>query len=159
LSRAAIQQGDREAAAVALEAARGFGDEQPEAFEPAPFVGSARCAECHPEVHRYEQAGRHARTFHPANDLRHIPLPEPPWPDPNDPRVSHSLRRSADRIAIRMKVGSRELEAVLDYVLGSGKHAYTPVGHDDGGRPLEWRFSYYAEIGAWDCSPGHPVRP
>jgi hypothetical protein len=48
---------------------------------------------------------------------------------------------------------------VLDYVLGSGQHVYTPVGHDREGHPLELRFSYYAATGGWDFSPGHPVHP
>jgi hypothetical protein len=159
LSRAAIQQGDRALAAAALEAARGFGSERPEAFEPAPFVGSARCAECHPEVHRFEQAGRHARTFHPADDLHGITWPDHPWPDPNDPTVSHTLRRTRDRVALSATVHGQVLQAVVDYVLGSGKHASTPVGHDAGGQPLELRFSYYAAISGWDCTPGHPLHP
>jgi hypothetical protein len=159
LSRAAIQTGDRRAAVVALQAAGGFGDDRPEEFEPAAFVGAARCAQCHPEIHRVEQAGRHAQTFHPVDDLRNIVFPSRPWPDPDDPRVTHTIHRSGDRIALETKVSEPALVAVLDYLLGSGKHAYTPVGHDQKGHPLELRFSYYAASRGWDLSPGHEVHP
>src|SRR4029077_6603402 len=137
----------------------GFGAEQPEAPEPAPFVGSPRGAECHPEVDHSDHAGRSVRAVHTAGDFRDIPWPDHPWADPNDPTVSHIIRRKGDRVAIETNVNGKELEALVDYVLGSGKHAYTPVGHDAEGQVRELRFSYYAEIGGWDPPPGHPVRP
>jgi tetratricopeptide (TPR) repeat protein len=159
LSRAAMQQGEKTLALAALKDARGFASDQPEAFEPAPFVGSAGCAECHPEVHGFEQAGRHARTFHPVGTQEAIVLPDHPLTDPKDPTIVHALRRRGDRIALEARIKGKELVALVDYMLGSGKHAQTPVGHDETGQIRELRFSFYAEIGGWDRSPGHPVRP
>jgi Tfp pilus assembly protein PilF len=161
LSRVAIQERDHEGAQVALAAAARFGEEPFKAFEPAPFVGSARCEQCHPEIHRLEQTGRHARTFHPADDAQAIVFPDRPWPDPNDPSVVHSVRRSREgiEIALETKVNKKALVAIVDYVLGSGKHALTPVGHDAEGNPIELRFSYYAATHGWDFTPGQPVHP
>jgi tetratricopeptide (TPR) repeat protein len=158
-SRAAIQQGDREAALSAIEAAAGFASERPETFEPAPFVGSAACAECHAEVYQFEQTGRHARTFFPASDLRAIKLPDHALADPSDPDVVHTLGRAGDRVALKTRVKGQELEAFVEFVLGSGKHAHTPVGRDREGRIRELRLSFYAEIGGWDQSPGHAAHP
>src|SRR5262249_34259606 len=82
-----------------------------------------------------------------------------PLSDPADSGVSYALRRAGDRIALETRVHGKELVAVVDFILGSGKHASTPVGHDPEGRPCELRLTYYAEIGGWDHSPGHSVRP
>jgi tetratricopeptide (TPR) repeat protein len=159
LSRAAIQQGDRASAIDALAAANAVGSEPPETFEPGPYIGSARCAECHAEVHRFEQAGRHARTFRPTDALPAIPLPEKLRPDPVDPEVQYVMTKEGDQLALETRVHGKEYVALVDFLLGSGKHACTPVGHDPDGQPIELRFSYYAAIGDWDVSPGHPAHP
>src|SRR5262249_2104928 len=68
LSRALLRQGDVPGASAALARSEGYGDLDPTRPEPAPFVGSARCAECHPSQHRDQQSSRHAQTFHPASE-------------------------------------------------------------------------------------------
>ena len=41
----------------------------------------------------------------------------------------------------------------MDYVLGSGRHAFTPIGRDDEGVPRELRLTYYASLGAGIARP------
>src|SRR5262249_44684383 len=63
LSRAWLQEGRLEEARAALGEARGYGADDPTAFEPAPYVGAARCGECHAANYQAQQSSRHSRTF------------------------------------------------------------------------------------------------
>jgi tetratricopeptide (TPR) repeat protein len=155
-SRVALQKGDRRAFEDALARAGSFAAASPQAFEPSPYVGAARCAECHAEIHRFQQRGRHSKTFRPADELETLDLPEGPMPDPQNPEVVHRLSRESDRIVLESTVGDRSVRAWLDYALGSGDRGLTPVARDEQGRPRELRLSYYGDIGGWDCTTGHP---
>jgi tetratricopeptide (TPR) repeat protein len=159
LSRALLRQGDVPGATAALASSDGYGDLDPTRPEPAPFVGSARCAECHPSHHRDQQSSRHARTFHPAGKPGSLPSFDGPRVDPNDPHVRHTLRRDGDRLRFETDDGGRLLRAVVDYAFGSGAVAVTMVGHDESGEARELRLTTYGRGGVWDMTTGHVPVP
>jgi tetratricopeptide (TPR) repeat protein len=156
-SRVALQKGDRAAFERAVARAGPVPAASPQDFEPAPYVGAARCAGCHADIHRIQQGGRHAKTFRDARGLHDaIELPERPLPDPHDPEVVHTLGREGDRAILETRVGGQSVRAWIDFAVGSGDRGLTPVGHDEQGRPRELRLSYYGDIRGWDCTTGHP---
>ncbi len=60
---------------------------------------------------------------------------------------------------LQVAAGPEVIRAVMEYVLGSGRHAFTPIGRDDEGAFRELRLTYYAAVSSWDVTPGHPLRP
>jgi tetratricopeptide (TPR) repeat protein len=156
LSRAELQAGDFSAAAEALRRAGPFRDEHPDEPEPAPYVGSARCADCHRDLHRLVRGSRHARTFWRGDALGHVPLPARPIADPTDPKVTMALERTAKGVQYEAKSASEVRRALIAYALGSGDRGLTPVGRDEAGRARELRLSYYGDIHGWDVTSGHP---
>ncbi len=96
LSRVAIQEGAWDEARSALEKGGSFRDENPQLPDPSPFVGSSRCAECHPVQFKSQQGSRHARTFFRDSELGGVILPASAVPDRSDPKVTHTLRRTDD---------------------------------------------------------------
>ena len=159
LSRAALQQHDPATATAALAGGGDFGAAHPEAFEHAPYVGFARCAECHPSIFRAQRASRHAQTFHGKGDLESLPLPDRPKADPAGPEVVHTLSREGKDIAFRTSTPEGEIRALVEFVMGSGDRAMTLVGRDEKRNWRELRLSYYGSIEDWDRTPSHRVRP
>src|SRR5205814_906162 len=142
LSRSALQEGDGASFSAALDESGHYGDEHPQQFEPAPFVGAARCAECHGEIHHLQQSGRHAKTFLSPSRLATLPLPSKPMNDPNDPKVVHTLQREqGGRPAMSTRTGGEVLHALIAYAVGSGDRGLTPIGRDDAGQFRELRLS------------------
>lgn len=127
--------------------------------EPAPYVGSARCAECHGEVHDNQQSSRHARTFHYADEVAALSLPSQTYIDPDNPRVVSTVTPGTTPATLRVAAGPEVIQAVMEYVLGSGRRAFTPIGRDDEGVPRELRLTYYAAVSSWDRTPGHTAGP
>jgi tetratricopeptide (TPR) repeat protein len=160
LSRALLQQGDAAGAAAALKDARGFGEDDPTAPEPAPFVGAAGCAGCHKTIHRNQQSSRHARTFHVADALSAaIPVPEGPVVDPYNKKVVHTIRREPGGIGWETKVEGRAYRALVAYAFGSGDRGLTPVGRDESGTFREMRLSHYGDRQGWDLTTGLSPSP
>ena len=155
LSRVALQRGDRAAALAAWRSATSAGPIV--STEPAPYVGSQSCAECHGEVHDTQQSSRHARTFHYADEVAALRLPSQTYIHPDDPRVVSTVTPGTKPATLQVAAGPEVIRAVMEYVLGSGRHAFTPVGRDDDGVLRELRLTYYAAISRWDVSPGHPI--
>ena len=161
IGRAALQRGDKaETLRAGQRTAAASGDEPLAASvrfgpEPAPYVGAARCAECHREEHDAQQSSRHARTFHRGPAIEALALPTAEFIDSKTPEVVASYRADG----LKVSVGEDIYRAVVDYVLGSGRHALMPVGHDEAGATRELRLTYYASIQAWDRTPGQPVKP
>lgn len=101
LSRAYLQSGSLNEATAALERGDSYRDEHSTVPEPAMFVGSARCARCHPSIHQTEQTSLHALTFQRAAALKALNLPQVPISDParesatgsNAPATSFGSRR------------------------------------------------------------------
>ena len=73
--------------------------------EPAPFVGSARCAECHRPESQAVLASRHASTFWRPADLVKLPLPKNVFADPGNPRfpINFSKKAMPLRVVTRTK--------------------------------------------------------
>jgi len=162
LSRAYLQEGAQTEALAAWEKAGSFRDDNPLITEPAPFVGSAGCALCHPAISHAQYRSRHARTFFPVSDLGDLALPAPSFSDPDQPKVTHTLRRMDDgRLQQETQVEGQVLRAVVEYAFGSGDRGLTLVGSDDHGQSRELRLSHYA-TGAgscWDKTSGHSAHP
>jgi tetratricopeptide (TPR) repeat protein len=160
LSRSWLQDGRIEEAASALKQAGGYASDDPLTSEPAPYVGSVRCAQCHKAIHRAQQSSRHARTYLAGPDLARLPTPDGPLPDPADPKtIVHQVRRDGDRIGWETRVDGEVARAIVEYAFGSGDRGVTPVGRGEDGRFREIRLSRYGDIDGWDVTAGHPARP
>jgi tetratricopeptide (TPR) repeat protein len=159
LSRAALQRGDRSAALTALGRAGHFGKDQPQAFEPAPFVGEAKCLDCHRDIHRIALGSRHAKTYVPATSLARLDLPAGTMVDPRNTNVVHALERHGSHVAQVTRVGDRTYQALVSFAVGSGDRGLTPVGRDESGQYRELRLSYYGDIHGWDQTTGHTNLP
>jgi tetratricopeptide (TPR) repeat protein len=159
LSRAALQQHDRASATAALDHAGDYRADRPEEFEYAPYVGIARCAECHPSNFRAQRKSHHAQTFRVSGELGDVPLPDRPRADPADPEVIHTIAREGRDVTFRTHTQKGDLRAVVEYAFGSGDRAITLVGRDSNRSWCELRLSYYGSIRGWDRTPAHRVRP
>jgi len=162
MSRAFLQEGAVTKALGAFKEAAAFNDENPLLVDPAPFIGSASCAECHSEQFQTQQSSRHARTFHRASELCDLDAPRPASPDPVDSRVTHTIRKFGDRLEQETQTPERFYRAVVDYAFGSGDRGRTLVGHDSSGRMFELRMSVYHETTlqpTWDVTSGHAPHP
>ena len=151
-------------ARAALQEGQPCGDElnpanDPMAHEPAPYVGAARCAACHPAIARKHRHSHHARTFWAGATLTELPIPDRPLPDPANPAVVHTFRRDGPAIRVETRLGDRSYRALLAYAFGSGDRGLTPVGRDESGHWCELRLSRYADGPAWDQTTGHPKAP
>jgi len=159
LSRAWLQQGDISAATAALTQSGGYGDRDPTVIEPAPFVGAARCAECHDSICRDQQSSRHARTFHHGVELEALPALDRPVPDSGDAKVRHVLLHEDGRLRWETTDQGRVMNAVVEYAFGSGNVAITLVGRESAGVPRELRLSHFGRAAAWDVTTGHFSQP
>jgi hypothetical protein len=158
LSRCSIQEKAWSRAAQELQSAQSYRHDHPMEPEPAPFVGSARCAGCHRAVYDAHLSSRHSSTFGYARDEKHFPLPDGAIPDPGDRNVSHRYTRDHDGIRVETRVGDRVFRAVAEYAFGSPDHYVTLVGRDEHERPRMFRMSYYDSPRGkgWDISTGLP---
>jgi tetratricopeptide (TPR) repeat protein len=162
LSRAMLIERDLAGASAALAASQGYGDRDPTAPEPAPYVGSVRCADCHATIYRAQQSSRHSRTFRRASEPRALPEVLGPIADPRDRRVVHMVRRTAEGLQWEARDRDRAFTALVDYVFGSRDIGATPVGRDARGQARELRLSHYGRGSVWDVTTGqadHPTAP
>jgi hypothetical protein len=158
LTRCDLQQRVAGAAAVAA-LARSYRQAHPLEPEPAPFIGEARCAECHPAVFRAQHQSRHARTFLRKEHVGGGPIPKGRIADPGDPRVTHSFLGRPGGWEIQTRTQDHISQTVVDYAFGSGDRGLTLVGHDREDRLYECRLSRYAEPFGWDVTSGQPLHP
>jgi tetratricopeptide (TPR) repeat protein len=162
LSRAFLQERAFAEALAAYANAGSFRDENPLLPEPAAFVGSSACASCHPTVCRSQQNSRHARTFFRGGELASLKLPPASLPDPNEPSVTHALRRTDHgQIEQETQVEGQSIHAIIQYAFGSGDRGLTLIGLDQEGQPRELRLSLYRDgpESWWDLTSGHPPKP
>jgi hypothetical protein len=161
LSRAAMQLDQEEAADAALALAGEFGQGSVSSPEPAPFVGSKRCGECHRFLYRQVQrSSRHAHTLGVGTGLKDVPLPSRAIADPHFPGLSHSMtRENVDRIEISSRIEDRVARAVVEYALGSGRHGITMVAKDGEGIERELRVSYFGDGQSWGETKGITTAP
>jgi len=161
LSRCFIQQRHWEQAGAVLQQNPSYRSEHPAEFEPASYVGEERCAGCHRTQYEAVMASRHATTFARARELGSFPLPTGALADPTNPEVAHDLRREGDSLIVETRVNQRLLRAIVDYAFGSRDHFTTFVGHDERGRSIMVRMSYFQSPRGtgWDIATGLPARP
>lgn len=140
------------------EAGRGHRDLHPLEPEPAPYVGSEKCRECHRSRAREVDQSRHSRTFARGLELAARNLPQPAA-DPGDPSVRHSLTRQGGELRYGTRQGDRAVDAVVAFAFGSGDRGMTLVGTDDRGRARELRLSLYDGSRVWDVTSGQMTPP
>ena len=159
LSRALLQEGRAAEAASALEAAGGFGASDPLIREPAPFVGAASCAPCHPAEFRSQQSSRHSRTLRRRADLESLPWPDRVIPDADNPRVVHRFSRVGDGVEAVTTVDGSAFRAVVEYALGANHQGRSFLGREGNGRVRELRVSQYPHAPEWGRTMEHPAIP
>jgi hypothetical protein len=159
LSRALLQEGQAAAAGAALEKARGFGTRDPMLHEPAPFVGAASCAPCHPEEFDSQQKSRHAQTLQRAADLKGLLWPHGKVVDADHPGVEHQIRRLGDQVEIQTQVDQRAFRAIIEFALGSNHQGQSFLARDQEGQIRELRLSHYPGAPEWDRTMEHPSVP
>ena len=159
LSRALLLTDDLGGASAAWEASGGYGEESAFAREPAPYVGSARCAPCHAGVHQSQQNSLHARTLFAGRDLDRVDLPKGPVADPVTKGVVHDFRREGGKLRLETRVDDETYRAVIEYALGSGDRGLTFVGRDEAGQAREVRISSYESGKLWDRTVGQHAWP
>jgi tetratricopeptide (TPR) repeat protein len=162
LSRAHLQEGATAAALDAWEKGKMFREENPLLADPAPYIGSAACARCHPANYQAQQSSRHARTFFRVDELDASIVPAAPISDSAQPKVTHVLQRiNPSCLQQETHADGRTLRAVVEYAFGSGDRGLSLVGRDENGHARELRLSRYRH-GAesfWDVTSGHPAHP
>ncbi len=156
LSRAWLQERNLDEAVAALKQADDYGDRDPTAREPAPFVGAETCRPCHKEIFQAQQASHHASTFHVDAGIGELPLPDHPLIDRDDPKVSHTFTREGEHVQFSATRDGQTVRALIDYAFGSGDRGATPVGRDESGQYRELRLSHYGDGSGWDVTTGHP---
>jgi tetratricopeptide (TPR) repeat protein len=162
LSRAYLQERDKAKATAALEQSGTYGAEHSLEPEPAPYVGEARCVECHRGISQAVFASRHARTFRAGRDLSDLPLPESPLVEPDNPHVHHVWKRVDGQVQVETQLPDHQvLRAVVDYALGSYDRYTSLIGRDQKGQARTLRQSYYRSIegSGWDRTKGHAAHP
>ena len=161
LSRAALEADQHEKADAMLALAGDFGASQAARIEPAPFIGSRRCGDCHPRIHREQQReSRHAQTLRFGDGLKDVPLPQAPIPDPVIKGITHSFtRKGPDRIELESKIENRVFRAIVEYAVGSGRHGITMLARDEEGVDRELRVSYFGQDQGWGLTKGIHFAP
>lgn len=108
MSRVELQDGSIHEGSDSLRKGAAYREAYPTMHEPAPYLGSARCEACHPEIGAGYRATRHARTFHRADHLAKLPRPDRPLGDPDDPKTTHSWVKSGPALEIVTTTEGRE---------------------------------------------------
>jgi tetratricopeptide (TPR) repeat protein len=158
-SRAWMQSGNAVEAAAPAKLAGDYGRDDPSIVEPSPFVGDARCVNCHVDLHRSQVAGRHATTFARGGVTAGLPLPPDSIADPRIAGAQHTLRREGDAVRVEARVSDANYSALVEYVLGTGHRGRTAIVRDEKGLPRESRLTHYGDGVGWDLTVHHPERP
>ncbi|MFM7590419.1 MAG: multiheme c-type cytochrome, partial [Isosphaeraceae bacterium] len=162
-SRCFLQMGQGQDAIKFLATAKSgnTGGFQPgQAEEPSPFAGAQSCRECHAEIYDEQQNSRHSQTFHLANDTGKLPWENLALPDPATPDISAKFDVTQSPPGFEFKSEKHEMTTLVKYILGSGRHAITPIIELKGQKPLyECRWTFYSSVSKWDLTPGQPAVP
>jgi predicted CXXCH cytochrome family protein len=125
----------------------------------AKYLGSARCAACHPDRHesfRHSGMGRSMADI----DLRREPA-DGAFDHEKSKRRYQVVRRDGQMWHRELLLGSAEKEVVLAehpvrYVVGSGRHSLTYLVEVDGFM-VESPITWYTSRKAWGVSPGYDM--
>jgi tetratricopeptide (TPR) repeat protein len=161
LSRALLQTGEIAEANAALGQAGPYRVEHPLEPEPSPFIGDAKCAECHRDVYRTALASRHARSLYRGAEIASLPLPDGPLPDPGYPGVTHTIARVGQELRVETRAGDRLYRAVIDHAFGTRDRYLSMVGRNERGEYRTVRLSRHQSEGGsgWDISAGDVAHP
>ncbi len=156
LSRAYLQLGRKDDAILARGKAGSYREENPLMPEPGPYLGAAACAACHAKESQAHAATRHARTFHHAEGLLNLPLPDHPLTDPDLPAVTHVFERDDGRIRVKTRNAGRVYETIVAYAFGVPDRYVTMVGRDQDKTYRALRLSSYTTKSgvAWGPTAG-----
>jgi tetratricopeptide (TPR) repeat protein len=142
-----------------LTQSRAYRESHPLEPEPSPYVGEARCAQCHADIGSAHHKSRHSSTFYRANELPPVPIPDRQLADPGNDKVSHAFHKRGNALEVETNVNGAIQQTIIDYAFGSGDRGLTLVGHNQEGRFLEYRLSHYPERVGWDITSGQPPQP
>ena len=152
LSRVYLQQGTIAAAGGALGRAGSYRNDNPLEDEPSPYVGEARCQQCHPAIFQDSLANRHTQTFYRGVQLRALPRPEQPLADPTDPKVTHAIKEVDGTLWEETHIGDTVLRSMIEYAFGTTDRYVTMVSRGAHDQYRVVRLSHYhtAEGQGWD---------
>ncbi len=124
----------------------------------ANYAGDRACRECHPGESAAHSGSGHARTLRPAAGAAGK-LDGVEVEDPERPGVAWRFAFEAGRlVAGRAEAGAAPERYLVDYALGSGRHAttYLSMLDRDPARPtaLEHRLTEFAHLGGLGLTPG-----
>lgn len=160
-SRAYLQNASKDEAIKYLEASKNAtGGEIGDQEEPSPYVGAVSCRECHEEIHEDQQSSRHSMTFRYGDKPGELPWNSLDKPDIHSADLKASFDPAQQPLSFRFRGKGGEVSGLVRFVMGSGRHAVTPVLEpDDGSGPRECRWTWYAPVNDWDLTPGQPQVP
>ncbi len=124
-----------------------------------PYIGTESCAGCHPaESARHDRSG-HSRTFRPAGVRRlAAQLDGRTVVDPEDPEAAWTYHHTDGRLAVDRAEAASVERLLIEFALGSGRHATTFVtlDADDPARPSsrEHRLTHFAHDDHLGITPG-----
>ena len=128
--------------------------------ESTAFVGSARCAVCHPAQASSQGKSGHALSLHRA--AQH-PLTDALARDAEyrrDPGFRFRFRRAGEQLRITGYDAKNEMDIPVEWAFGAGDQAVTLVSRIDQDWYLEHYLSYYRALGRMDPTAGHgQLRP
>ena len=152
LSRVYLQQGAITAAQEALARAGSYRSDNPLEGEPSPFVGEARCQQCHPAIFQDSLANRHTQTYYRGVQLRALPRPNQPLADPTNPKVTHAIKEVDGVLWEETHLGDTVLRSMIEYAFGTADRYVTMVSRDSHDQYRLARLSHYhtAEGQGWD---------
>ncbi len=164
LSRVYLQQGAIAEAQVALARAGSYRGDNPLEDEPSPYVGEARCRECHAAIFQDSLANRHTQTYYRGPQLLGLPRPDRPLADPTDPKVTHAIKEVDGVLCEETRVGDAVLRSLIEYAFGTSGRYLTMVSRDARDQYHMARLSFYhtAEGQGWDrtfLAVGNPTQP
>lgn len=117
------------------------------------YVGDAACAPCHPDAARAQSKTRHAHTLRAVDPKRDGPL----FASGNvvrDPvrKLAYHTTVEGGRCTLEVSGGKQPQQEHADWVLGTGKNAYTYLAANEPDRFTELRLTHY-RTGKWDFTP------
>ena len=139
-----------------------FGTTQAALPEPAPFVGSRRCGECHPQNLPRAAAGKPARadaSFR--RGLEGCSASGRPGSRSGDYEHLAQLLAEERRPDRARDHGSKTASSArsCEYAVGSGRHGITMLAKDEEGIDRELRVSYFGQDQGWGQTKGIDFAP
>jgi hypothetical protein len=119
-------------------------------LDPADFVGSEACAECHPGEFESHRHTNHAKTLRPADARSLGPLAPPAGPIGDS---GYSVRMDGNKLRFARRDRPDD-SAGVQYALGAGKTVMTFIGEVTTESLTEFRMSYAPSTRKWFVTPG-----